>query len=87
MRWVAGYRKLNTVEMFNFTVGLRPVRTGLLHSGNPELLAHLVPQPQSQMSLPGCRLRSAMKPGGSRSTHWAKGKAGRGWWVTTYRVT
>ena len=59
--------------------------TGLLH-GNPELLAHLAPQPQSQMSLPDCRLRPAMKPAGSRSTHRTEDEAGRGWWLTTYCV-
>ena len=77
MRWVAGYRRLNAVETFNLATGLRPAITGLLH-GNPKLLANLVPQPQSQISLPDCRLRSAMKPVGSRSTHWTESEAGRG---------
>ena len=85
MRWVAGYRRLNAVETFNLAIGLRPTITGLLH-GNPELLANLAPQPQSQMSRPGYRLRSAMKPAGSRSTHWAEDEADRDWWLTTYRV-
>lgn len=85
VRWVAGYRRLHAVETFNLAIGLRPAITGLLH-GNPELLANLAPQPQSQMSLPGYRLRSAMKPAGSRSTHWAEDEADRDWWLTTYRV-